>query len=369
MATSSARCWPSRLGGSWKRRADRRGERRTVAPAEGPAQRLRRSGPGYPRRSDRAGDPGVAEGALSSQLPGAAPYGREGARGGNSGSRRPWRLHAYRGRSGEDDGRLRQVEEPGQPPPRRDRRACERRPRSAARGAWPCLWLDATHAQVREGGRIVIRAAIIAVAVNENGKRKGLGVATGPSEAETFWTDFLWTLADRGLRGVKLVVADDHKGLRAAARRLFDATHQHGRLHGMRDALAHAPAKQRTGAKIHILGNARARHRQSRHQAARRIHVIRLGPHRRSALLLHSVGHDRPWWRASGRNARGSHGRSDRGGDLEDGPANALGWAGQVQDLGMAGNGAREAAAPQGMEGAPARSRPCRRALGRGREA
>ena len=113
-------------------------------------------------------------------------------------------------------------------------------------GCWPYLWLDATYLKVREGGRIVSRAVIIAVAVNEDGKREVLGVATGPSEAETFWTEFLRSLASRGLRGVKLVIADDHKGLRAAARRVFNATHQRCRIHWMRNALAHAPAKQRT---------------------------------------------------------------------------------------------------------------------------
>ena len=113
-------------------------------------------------------------------------------------------------------------------------------------GAWPYLWLDATYVKVREGGRIISRAVIIAVAVNEDGKREVLGIATGPSEAETFWTDFLRSLADRGLRGVKLVIADDHKGLQAAARRVFNATHQRCRVHWMRNALAHAPAKQRT---------------------------------------------------------------------------------------------------------------------------
>ena len=112
-------------------------------------------------------------------------------------------------------------------------------------GRWPYLWLDATYLKVRDGGRIVSRAVIVAVAVNEDGKREVLGVATGPSEAETFWTDFLRSLADRGLRGVKLVIADDHKGLRAAARRVFNATLQRCRVHWMRNALAHAPAKQR----------------------------------------------------------------------------------------------------------------------------
>jgi putative transposase len=112
-------------------------------------------------------------------------------------------------------------------------------------GAWPYLWLDATYIKVREGGRIISRAVIVAVAVNSDGKREVLGIATGPSEAETFWTDFLRSLADRGLRGVKLVIADDHKGLRAAARRVFNASLQRCRVHWMRNALAHAPAKQR----------------------------------------------------------------------------------------------------------------------------
>jgi transposase-like protein len=74
-----------------------------------------------------------------------------------------------------------------------------------------------------------------------------LGVATGPSEAETFWKGFLRSLADRGLRGVKLVIADDHKGLRAAASRVFHATIQRCRVHWMRNALANVTAKQRPG--------------------------------------------------------------------------------------------------------------------------
>lgn len=112
-------------------------------------------------------------------------------------------------------------------------------------GVWPYLWLDATYIKVRDGGRIVSRAVIVAVAVNDDGRREVLGVETGPSEAETFWTDVLRSLADRGLRGVKLVIADDHKGLRAAARRVFNATHQRCRVHWLRNALAHAPAKSR----------------------------------------------------------------------------------------------------------------------------
>ena len=112
-------------------------------------------------------------------------------------------------------------------------------------GEWPYLWLDATYVKVREGGRIVSTATIIAVGVNTDGRREVLGVATGPSEAEAFWKNFLRSLADRGLRGVKLVIADDHKGLRAAATKVFHATLQRCRVHWMRNALTHVAAKQR----------------------------------------------------------------------------------------------------------------------------
>ena len=98
-------------------------------------------------------------------------------------------------------------------------------------GAWPYLWIDATYLKSRQAGRIVSVAVIIAVGVNTDGRREVLGVATGASEAEPFWTAFLRSLADRGLRGVKLVIADDHKGLRAAATKVFHASHQRCRVH------------------------------------------------------------------------------------------------------------------------------------------
>ena len=107
-------------------------------------------------------------------------------------------------------------------------------------GDWPYLWLDATYVKVREAGRIVSVAVTIAVAVNDQGRREVLGMAVGASEAETFWTDFLRSLARRGLRGVKLVISDDHKGLKAAVTRILGATRQRCRVHFTRNLLAHA---------------------------------------------------------------------------------------------------------------------------------
>jgi putative transposase len=111
-------------------------------------------------------------------------------------------------------------------------------------GEWPYLWLDATHPKVREGGRIVSVAAIIAVAVDGEGRREIVGLGLGPSEAEGLWSAFLKGLLRRGLRGVKLVVSDAHDGLRHAIAKVLGATWQRCRVHWMRNALAHVPKGQ-----------------------------------------------------------------------------------------------------------------------------
>jgi putative transposase len=107
-------------------------------------------------------------------------------------------------------------------------------------GDWPYLWLDATYVKVRQNGRIVSVAVIVAVAVNSDGRREVLGLTVGASEAETFWTAFLRTLARRGLRGVKLVISDAHEGLKAAVAKVLHASWQRCRVHFMRNVLAHA---------------------------------------------------------------------------------------------------------------------------------
>lgn len=113
---------------------------------------------------------------------------------------------------------------------------------------------------------------IIAVGVNTDGRRKVLGVASGASEAEPFWEAFLRSLADRGLLGMKLVIADNHKWLRTAASKVFSASQQRCRVHWMRNAFAHAVAKQRPAAiamikTIFVQETAEAAHQQWEHVA------------------------------------------------------------------------------------------------------
>jgi putative transposase len=113
-------------------------------------------------------------------------------------------------------------------------------------GAWPYVWIDATYVRSREGGRIVSVAAIIAVGANADGRREVLGMAVGPSEAEPFWTKFLRSLTERGLRGVKLVISDSHEGLKKAASKVLGATWQRCSVHFMRNAMANVQnVKQR----------------------------------------------------------------------------------------------------------------------------
>ena len=81
---------------------------------------------------------------------------------------------------------------------------------------------------------------IVAVGANADGRREVLGMQVGPSEAETFWIDFLRSLARRGLRGVKLVVSDAHEGIKAAVSKVMNATWQRCRVHFMRNVSAHA---------------------------------------------------------------------------------------------------------------------------------
>src|SRR5260370_19774667 len=106
-------------------------------------------------------------------------------------------------------------------------------------GDWPYLWLDATYVKVRANGRIVSVAVIVAVAVNSDGRREVLGMAIGASEAETFWTDFLRTLARRGLRGVNLVISDAHEGLKSAVAKVLIASSHRSRIHFVLNELSH----------------------------------------------------------------------------------------------------------------------------------
>lgn len=90
-------------------------------------------------------------------------------------------------------------------------------------GSMQVVWLDAQYQKIRKDGQVCDRAILVAVGLNEKGQREILGVATFSSEAEVNWRQFLESLAERGLTGTKLIISDDHAGLRKARQAVFPA--------------------------------------------------------------------------------------------------------------------------------------------------
>lgn len=109
---------------------------------------------------------------------------------------------------------------------------------------YPYLILDARYERVREDGTIDPRAVMIALGINGDGRRCVLAVELANRESRSSWKDFLLRLKERGLRGVELVVSDDHAGLRKAIREvLTDAPWQRCYVHFLRNALDYLPRR------------------------------------------------------------------------------------------------------------------------------
>ena len=107
---------------------------------------------------------------------------------------------------------------------------------------YPYLWLDATHLKVREGGRVVSNAIVVAYALNEDGCREVIGSSVGTSENETVWAEFLRSLVERGLSGVQLVISDAHLGLKKAISTVLSGTSwQRCTVHFLRNVQGKVP--------------------------------------------------------------------------------------------------------------------------------
>ena len=122
------------------------------------------------------------------------------------------------------------------------------RGRSLAGEAYPYLWLDATYLKVREGGRVVSMAALVATGVSLTGERRILGLELSPGLDEgSAWPAFIRGLVERGLRGVRLVISDDHAGLVKAVReQLLGSGWQRCRVHFTRNAQDLVPRSARS---------------------------------------------------------------------------------------------------------------------------
>ena len=110
--------------------------------------------------------------------------------------------------------------------------------------SYPYLILDARYEKVRDAGVIVSQAVLIAVGVDEDGRRQILAVELANRESRSSWRDFLSGLKARGLAGVEFVVSDDHSGLVQAIREVLpEAAWQRCYVHFLRNALDYVPRK------------------------------------------------------------------------------------------------------------------------------
>jgi putative transposase len=112
-------------------------------------------------------------------------------------------------------------------------------------GAYPYLWLDAKQVKVRDHGRVVSKAVVVAYAVHESGVREVIGVDIGEVESGAFWVEFLRSLRKRGLDGVRLAISDQHEGLKAAIARVLACSWQRCAVHFTRDTVMHCRRDQR----------------------------------------------------------------------------------------------------------------------------
>jgi transposase-like protein len=109
-------------------------------------------------------------------------------------------------------------------------------------GETPYLILDARYEKIRHGGSVVSCAVLIAIGVAADGGRSILGVSVSLSEAEVHWREFLASLQDRGLHGVRYIVSDDHAGLKQArAARFAGVPWQRCQFHLAQNALQYVP--------------------------------------------------------------------------------------------------------------------------------
>jgi putative transposase len=109
-------------------------------------------------------------------------------------------------------------------------------------GLYPYVLIDARYEKVRQGGRVLDCAVLIALGIGPDGKRSILGVSAALSEAEVHWRTFLTSLQKRGLHGVQLLVSDDHAGLGAARAAVFPSVPwQRCQFHLQQNAQAYVP--------------------------------------------------------------------------------------------------------------------------------
>jgi putative transposase len=151
-------------------------------------------------------------------------------------------------------------------------------------GRYHYLYLDARYEKVRQDGQVRDAAVLIAVGVNEEGKREVLGVSVALSEQEVHWRSFLQSLTQRGFHGVELIISDAHAGLRQARRAVFGGVPwQRCQFHLQQNAQAYVPRK---AMKKEVAADIRAIFNAPNRQEAERLLAMSIQKYEQTASKL-----------------------------------------------------------------------------------
>jgi putative transposase len=104
---------------------------------------------------------------------------------------------------------------------------------------YPVVWIDALYEKVRVDGKVVSMAMMVALAINQEGKKEILAIEPMENESKDTWQVFFEKLQNRGLCSIGIVVSDAHKGILASLKEVFTGTiWQRCKVHFMRNILA-----------------------------------------------------------------------------------------------------------------------------------
>lgn len=159
--------------------------------------------------------------------------------------------------------------------------------------AYPYLWLDALYVKLREGGRVVSKAVLLAYAVGEDGFREVLGMDVADGEMTDAWRRFLESLVARGLRGVQLVVSDAHAGLAAARTQVLNGTGwQRCQVHFLRNVLSRVGKSAQPAVSAVVRGVLNQTDAAAAHEALRKAKETLAAKFPQVVALLEEAEHD-----------------------------------------------------------------------------
>jgi len=159
--------------------------------------------------------------------------------------------------------------------------------------AYPYLWLDALYVKLREGGRVVSKAVLLAYAVGEDGFREVLGMDVADGEMTDAWRQFLESLVARGLRGVQLVVSDAHAGLAAARTQVLNGTGwQRCQVHFLRNVLSRVGKSAQPAVSAVVRGVLNQTDAAAAHEALRKAKETLAAKFPQVVALLEEAEHD-----------------------------------------------------------------------------